>query len=429
MQITILALGSRGDVQPFVALGVALEQRGYRVRVAAATDYQALIEDAGLAFAPVVGRIRDVMDFDLVYQALDVANQALPLGFARRFMEHITPLVQRIVTDCLAASHGADALVVSSLGVYPGASIAERLGVPLIPAHMHPFSATRLYPDVSFTALPAWLPSGTSALYNVLTHALSAHGLWQLLRQALNRARQDILRLPPLSPWALWQRVCVAPPLTLYGYSARVAPRPADWNERQQITGYWFLERVAAWQPPAALAAFLAAGPPPVYVGFGSLLAGRDPDAVTASIVAALDRSGQRGILFRGWGDLGNIDLPAHMYATEAVPHDWLFPRVAAVVTHGGAGTTAAALLAGVPPVVVPFFGDQRFWAMQIARLGVGPTPLPRAALTSARLAQAITAATNDPAMAERARLLGQAIAAENGAQHTAQLLARVLGS
>lgn len=421
-RVSILALGSRGDVQPFAALGAALQVRGIVVRLAAAADYRALAEDARLEFVPIAGFIRELMDFELVYQALDASVHALPLGFARRFLQHVGPLVQQIMADCWAAAQGCDALVVSSLGRFPGASIAERLGVPMIPAHMHPFSATRAWPDVSFPTLP--LPGALAGAYNRLTHRLAAQGMWQLLRGALNQARRTVLGLPALGPLALARRVAAEnPPLVLNAYSARLAPPPPDWDARQRVTGYWVAPLPPQWQPAPALAAFLAAGPSPLYIGFGSLLLGRNPAAITRLLVDAL--GGQRAVLFRGWGDVDTTALPATVFATDAVPHEWLFPRMAAVVTHGCAGTVAAALRAGVPPIVVPFFGDQRFWGTCVQRLGLGPAPIPRAALTADALAGAVVAALHDAPMRERAVALGAQLRHEQGAAVAAELIVR----
>ena len=163
----------------------------------------------------------------------------------------------------------------------------------------------------------------------------------------------------------------------LYGYSPAVIPPPADWGADIHVTGYWFLDPAEDWTPDAALTDFLAAGPPPVYVGFGSM-SSRNPEATANLILDALARTGQRGIIHAGWGGLQRTDLPASVMMVDGVPFAWLFPRVAAVVHHGGAGTTSAGLRAGVPSVVVPFFGDQPFWAQRVADLGVGPAPIPR---------------------------------------------------
>jgi len=181
------------------------------------------------------------------------------------------------------------------------------------------------------------------------------------------------------------------------------------------LTGYWFLPQPPAWQPPAVLQAFLAAGPPPVVITFGSILGGRNPDQMTGLLAAALTQSGHRGLIYRGWGDLGNSPLPPTVLAIDAIPHDWLFTRCAAVVHHGGAGTTAAALRAGVPSVVVPVFGDQQLWAERICALGAGPSPLPRRQLTAARLATAIDQAVTQPALRSQAQRLQQALQTEDG--------------
>jgi sterol 3beta-glucosyltransferase len=200
----------------------------------------------------------------------------------------------------------------------------------------------------------------------------------------------------------------------LYGFSPHVVPRPADWPPNHHVTGYWFLDPDDGWQPPADLAAFLAAGPPPVYIGFGSM-ANRDPAEAAQIMLDALAQSGQRGVIASGWGGLTPSDLPDRVHMLSSIPHSWLFPRMAAVVHHGGAGTTAAGLRAGVPSIIVPFFGDQPFWGRRVAELGVGPVPIPRRKLTASALADAITRAVTDPAMRARAAALGEQIRAEDG--------------
>jgi UDP:flavonoid glycosyltransferase YjiC (YdhE family) len=420
MNITILALGSRGDVQPFVALGRALVARGHRVLVAATADYGPLVQDHGLPFAPVVGRFSDLMDVELIYQALDAAKNPLPLGFARRFVEHVSRLIPGIVADCATACAGADAVLVSSLGLYPGALIAEARGLPLVLASFHPSSSTRAHPDISFPPLPPWLP--LRGRYNLFTHSLAHHGLWQLLRGPLNHVRLK-LGLPKRSAWELWQQIRSLRPPIMYGYSPLLLPPPPDWDDRTVVTGSWFLDAPPGWHPPDDLVRFLESGPPPVYLSFGSILAGRDPNRVTRLLLAALDRCGQRGLISSAWGDLGGIPLPPHVLRVGSLPHSWLFPRVAAVVTHGGAGTVAAALRAGLPPVVVPFFGDQRLWAQRCHALGVAPPPAPRHMLSVPRLANALGAALENRVLRGRATALGALLVAEQGAEVAATAL------
>lgn len=208
-------------------------------------------------------------------------------------------------------------------------------------------------------------------------------------------------------------------------YSPSIIPKPADWPDQMQITGYQFLAEKSTWQPSAELEEFINSGPPPVYIGFGSM-AGQDPEALAAMSIAALRKAGQRGILLSGWGGLRAHQQPGEIFILDSAPHDFLFPRMAAVVHHGGAGTTASGLRAGVPTVILPFIMDQFFWGSRISALGLGPEPIPQKKLTTDRLSQAIHQAVTDKDMIDRARSCGESIQAEDGttaAVDTIQLL------
>ena len=420
MQFVLLALGSRGDVQPFVALARALEARGHRAVVAATEDYRDLVESYQVAFAPVGYELRSVIFSDRVNHILATAHN--PARFARHFVGEVGPFVDRMMADLLQATRDADVLVASTIGAYFGLSLAERLHIPLVQVHMHPLTATGTNPHIHFPSSPHWLPR--RELYNRFTYVLGTHGLWQMLRRPLNRARVKVLDLPPLSPVALIRRVRPDTTLTLYAYSACVAP-PPDSRTDLHVTGYWFLERLPDFQPDPVLVDFLRSGPPPVYIGFGSVPVGQDPDRFTALCVDALQQAGQRGLLYGGWGDWGRISLPDSVLPIGLAPHDWLFPRVAAAVHHGGAGTTAAALRAGIPCTVVPFFGDQLFWGQRVHALGVGPEPIHRSRLSSEALAKAIRQMGDDPSMRERARSIGASIEREDGIENAIDCIER----
>ncbi len=425
MRITILALGSRGDVQPFVALALALRTRGHAVRIAAPQDYATLIEDYGLPIHVLGGLIREQMDMPHVAAMLDGAGN--PLRFAVDTLPQVMPLVGRLVDDAWHASLDADALIVSTLGAYPGLSVAEKRGAPLIVAHFHPLGQTSAAQHVNFPALPTWVP--LHAPYNRLSHFLGAQGLWQLLRPALNRARRHVLALPSLSPAALLRRVRRLDQAAIYGYSRHLAPLPSNTPPGLAVTGFWFLPHAPHWQPDAHLLRFLDAGPPPVYVGFGSNLTGRTPDQLTRLYVEALQRTNCRGLFFGGWGDFANIDLPATMLRVDSIPHDWLFGRVAAVIHHGGAGSTSAAVAAGVPSVAMPFLGDQFFWAHQLHHLGCGPPALVRRSLTADCLAATIADLTTNPIYRANAQSLGARLTAECGAATAAEWIEQNLAA
>lgn len=431
MHIVILALGSRGDVQPFVALALGLQAVGHRVTIAAAVDYTELVTAYGVGFVGVAGYVRELMDFALVNELLDGAGN--PLHFARKFLGELTPLLAQIVADCWQIAQQADLLIVSTLGLFVGLHLVEKRQIDrrpcvLVAVHFHPLFPTPTAAHVNFPTAPTWLLGrGT---YHRLTHHLGWHGMWQLLRRPLNRVRRTVLDLPPLAAHQLYRRAGQPVP-TLFAYSAAVAPLlGAELPRLSRVTSYWFLPPAAAWQPPAELCDFLAAGAAPVLISFGSILGGRDPNRMTTLLVEALQKSGQRGLIYRGWGDLGNIPLPATIMAIDAVPHAWLLPHLAAIVHHGGAGTTAAALRAGTPSVIVPVFGDQLFWAQRLQALGVAPPALPRRHLTSQRLATAIQQTLTDPTMQARRQPLATHLQTENGvAQAVAWLEEQLIAS
>lgn len=417
----LLALGSRGDVEPFVALARELARRGHETVIAAAEDYGPLVREAGIPFAPLVGRIAELMDFAAVNASLDGG----PLGslqLARQLRQGAAPLLSCLLRDAIAAARNCDVLVASTLGQYVAPTVSDVLnGVPTAFAHFHPVAPSRFYADMFIPPSPFRGKAGEG--YNRATHALGTRALWYLLLSALNRARRE-LDLPALSlaaAGAVLRRQQAG--LHLHAYSPLWVPPFPDWNPlRHFVTGYW-RENNENQPLPAELAAFLDRGEPPVYIGFGSILAGRDPDRMTRLFIDALNAVQMRGVLFAGWGDVGNIGLPSSIFLTRGAPHDALFPRCAVVVHHGGAGTTAAALYAGVPAVCVPVFGDQFFWAERLHASGASPALIPRRALTANRLAQAIRDALDNPEYRRQTQRLQAALQTENGAARAADVL------
>jgi UDP:flavonoid glycosyltransferase YjiC (YdhE family) len=211
---------------------------------------------------------------------------------------------------------------------------------------------------------------------------------------------------------------------TLMGYSSLVLAKPPDWEDRHHVTGYWFLDAPTNWQPPVELVNFLESGPPPVYIGFGSM-SDKDPEKRTRLALRALELSGQRGVLSTGWGGVARLETSAKAITVDDVPHSWLFPRMAAVVHHGGAGTTAAGLRAGVPSLLAPFMMDQFFWATQVVKLGIGPRMPDAKKLTAEKLAQAIHTAVSDTTLCARAAAFGEKIRAENGIARAVDVIER----
>ena len=408
MRITVLAYGSRGDVQPYVALGAALQRAGHRVRLAAPGLFRALVEERGIEFCPLPGD-----PADLVRRAADSAGSSL-VRFPIIVLQHTLPLAVPVLAAVRQACRGADAVIHSLLLTVAGHQMAVAEGIPDFSALIFlAFTPTSAFPAQLFRRpLGGWL--------NRLTHAGFVQLFWQANRLAYGYLRRKDRDLAPLAGWPF---AGPRPRPILYGLSPRVVPRPADWGEDVHLTGYWTLDE-AGYEPPARLRAFLEAGPPPVLVSFGSLITGR-AGRLTEVTLGALQRTGQRGLLVRGWGAIQERDLPDSVLAVDSVPFEWLFPRMAALVHHGGVGTTAAGLRAGVPAVVVPFIADQPCWGWQVQRLGVGPGPIPPKKLTVDRLAAAIDTAVTDAAMRERAARLGEDLRREEGARRAVEILER----
>jgi sterol 3beta-glucosyltransferase len=405
MQIAIIAGGSRGDVQPYIALGKGLQEAGHTVRILSSDDAHALVADYGLNFFSTGGNAQTVAQ---EMQGLVAQGKTFEI-FAQMRRASEKQAVQAAEKG-LAACQGSDLILGGLSGLSSGRALAEKLGIPLLLAYLVPFTPTSAFPSpltpLPQTPLTKWL--------NKPSYRLAQQVMWQSLRTADNKARAEVLHLPPASFWGPFSSLKRQKQPVLYGYSSQVLPHPKDWNDRQQVTGYWFLEPPQGWEPPADLLHFLESGPPPVYIGFGSMINSK-PEETAEMALQALARTGQRGILYEGWGGLKKEQLPDHVFMTRSVPHSWLFPRMAAVVHHGGVGTTAAGLAAGVPSVITPFFGDQPFWGQRVYKLGVGPKPIRHRRLTVDTLTEGIGRAVSDEEMRKKAASLGARIRAENG--------------
>ncbi|HLY24859.1 MAG TPA: glycosyltransferase [Aggregatilineales bacterium] len=418
MHITLVAVGSRGDVQPFIALGVALRDAGYTVRLATHLVFEAEIRAEKLEFSNLEGDPQKLLQDEEFRTWMESARN--PIKFATGFKNFMGPAISRSMRDTLTASQDTDAIIVTGPAFYFGLTIAEKLKIPLIQAYLQPIHPTGEFPSAMF---PLGLPN--LSVFNYPVHVVGGQLFWQLMRPSVNQARRELFGMPPLTlfgplPVVMRQKLPV-----LYGYSPEVLPKPRNWPEFLHVTGYWFLDQ-PAWTPPADLVAFLESGPPPVYIGFGSM-ADRDPQRMAEISLAALKKAGQRGLLLTGWGGLAQSDLPDEVFKVDSAPHDWLLPRMAAVVHHAGAGTTAAGLRAGKSTITIPFFGDQIFWARRVARIGAGPEPLIRKTLTADRLAEAIQQTLANEGICRQAAAIGQKIRAERGSQNAVKIISDYL--
>ncbi len=398
MKIYILTIGTRGDVQPYVALGLGLKLVSHEVTIGTSAEFESLVTGHGLRHAPLRG------DFLKAAQEAENAstgkNRANPFQLIRRYSE----MARDTLADEWESAQNAEVIIYNP-AAFGGYAIAEKLAVPAFAAFPAPlYTPTKEFPSPFF-------PFTNLGPLNKISHQLFAKLGPAIFRRPINEWRRDVLGLPP----AKGENLLHGKPVPkLYAYSEAVVSRPADWDESSVVTGYWFLNAPSDWQPEPALVKFLQQGPPPVYVGFGSMFMTIGAKK-TQIVIDALKLAGQRAVLATGWGGLTAANSSDDIFVVDAVPHDWLFPQMAAVIHHGGAGTTGAALRAGKPTVICPFVGDQPFWGRRVAALGVGPSPLPQRKLTAELLANAVKSAVLDQGMHQRAAALGEIIRGEDG--------------
>jgi UDP:flavonoid glycosyltransferase YjiC (YdhE family) len=413
MKITFLALGSRGDVMPCLYLAKALALDGYEIRFGTFLNFAPLIYEGGFDFHPIRGDIQRILNAPAGLSF--IGSERNPLRMIRSLRKMFGDLAETMAEDIFSPTLFDTDLLINQLpgGLY-GYSMAEKLGIPHLLAAVMPLTPTAHRPQFVYPSSPAFIPG-----YNTFTHWSAYQLAWQIFRRIINRWRVGVLGLQPAPLLGFIKQSKSVP--TLNGFSALVVPRPPDWGEQIHITGYWFPSE-GDWQPPKDLLDFIDAGPPPIFIGFGSMPM-NDPKKTTQVVLGALDRVGSRAILHTGWGGLGQQDLPPTIYSIDYAPYEWLFPRMGAIVHHGGSGTTAFALRAGVPSIIVPFVFDQFYWGKRIFDLGVGPTPVPHKKLSTDNLAAALDVALNDTQMRARATELGGKIQLEEGVRTAVNII------
>lgn len=422
MKIFIATYGSRGDVQPYIALGKGLKKAGHEVTLATSVRFREFVEGHGLAYGYMNDGLLAVVDTDQGREMIE--NTTTPWDILRRTVrmkKKLAALQDTLLEESWEAACGADPdLILFHPKAVGGPHFAEKLRIPavlalplpmLIPSALRPHAG---FPDLKLMGEPGHI-------YNRLTSRLVQ---WLMFMSAGSHVRKwrRAAGLSPVRSTDLLRRGDGVPVPVLNGFSPHVVPPAPDWPERVFTTGYWFLDTEETWTPEPELAEFLASGPPPVYIGFGSMPS-LTPEKMAETAVQALKKNGARGILATGWGGLKARDLPDGIIQVNQAPHDRLFPRMAAVVHHGGAGTTAAGLRAGKPSVIVPFFGDQPFWAERVHTLGAGPAPVPRKLLTPDTLARAVGQALASARITAAARNIGEKLRREDGVGNAVKII------
>jgi sterol 3beta-glucosyltransferase len=417
MKAFVLAFGTRGDVQPSVALGRALSDAGHEVLVAGPACYQSLAAAHGVPFAPVDDRWNRLTDEPHVQEALATNYRGLrakrtAVEVVRRTRQHVAAALDDITA---AVPPRTDVVVHHTL--LPGQHLAEALGVPAVPVALQP----NWVPTDAFPC-PMWAPSWLPGRWNRPSYRPAALAPRMLLGAVGEHWRARLGLAPRRGSGNPFRRPDGGPAFVLQAFSRHVLPQPSDWPAHAPVTGYWTLAAPDRGPSPA-LAEFLDGGPPPIYVGFGSMR-GQDPEAIGDVVRRTVHATGLRAVVATGGGGIAmtGADTDA-VHVVDEAPHGWLLPRTAAVVHHGGAGTTAGALLAGRPQVICPFTGDQPFWSERMQSLGISPAPVPQRRLTAGRLIEAVEATRSDTSMTRRATEIGELVRSEGGAHRAVELL------
>ncbi|KZT51272.1 glycosyltransferase family 1 protein [Calocera cornea HHB12733] len=402
-----LSIGSRGDVQPYIALAKGLIKEGHSVTIVTHEEYKEWIENWGVQHRTAGGDAAALMK-------LSVEHRMFSPQFFKETLTKFREWLDELLIQSWEGCKDADVLI-ESPSAMGGIHIAEALEIPYFRAFTMPWTRTKQYPHAFLNP-----PLEISGPMNYYTYVLFDNIFWKATSRQINRWRKTYLDLNATDVRGLAQTKVPF----LYNFSPSVVPKPLDWDESVIITGYWFLDDADPdWEPTEDLSSFLKSakedGKPLVYIGFGSIVV-PDPAAMTSSIVKAVQKADVRAILSEGWAARliesksteAAVPLPPEIYKVDKIPHDWLFPRIDVAVHHGGAGTTGASLRSGIPTLIKPWFGDQFFWASRVQKLGAG---LRINSLKSDALAEALVKATTDRVMKEKASQVGEKIRAEHG--------------
>lgn len=415
-RFTLLTIGSRGDVQPYIALGLGLKAEGHIVRIVTHKEFEEWILSHGLEFKEIAGNPTELM-------SLMVSHGSMNVGLIKEASNKFRGWITELLSTSWEACQDTDILI-ESPSAMAGIHIAEALNIPYFRAFTMPWTRTRAYPHAFI--VPDQKKGGS---YNYLTHVLFENVFWKGISGQVNKWRKETLNLPKTNLDMLQQSKVPF----LYNISPTVFPPPVDFNDWIKVTGYWFLDEAVSYKPSQELLDFInqahVDGKKLVYIGFGSIVVS-NPKELTQAVVDAVLDADVRCILNKGWSErMGGssqieIELPKEVFNSGSIPHDWLFPQIDAAVHHGGSGTTGATLRAGLPTIIKPFFADQFFYANRVEDIGVG---ISLKKLNVKSLSKALREATTNNRIITKARVVGEKIRKENGVANAIDTIYRDL--
>ncbi len=420
MRILLLTEGSRGDIEPFVALSLGLLSAGFEVSICAGANFEAMITRAGVDFRALS------VDYQQIMQSAEIGNlhgKNILSTFVRSWRnikERFIPIIRQTLLESWQLAYDADVIIYHPKSL-AGYHIAEKKGIPAFICLIAPFLAsTKAFP------MPLVPFKSCGSVLNKLSYKVSK-ALLLSYHDVINKWRKDELGLREKSFFDSYLQIGGRPIPIIHAVSPSVIPRPEDWPDSVIMAGYFFTDCEAGWTPPDELASFISGGSPPVYIGFGSMGYG-DPQYLTRTVVQAVRQTGMRAILATGWGALGVPESADDIFCIDQAPHSWLFPQMSAVVHHGGAGSVAAGLRAGKPNIVCPFFADQPFWGRVVSGHNAGPEAIPIKNFNTETFSKSLKKALYDKSIISSAADIGKRIRSERGVENAVKFICDKIG-
>lgn len=416
MNISIVTIGSRGDVQPYIALALGLNKNGHKVKIITNENFKEFIESYNVDFYPVEGDIREILNSEIGKKTLE---SGYSFNFLKHFFSILSEYFETLLDAVIQATNDTELIIFSPLA-FISHSVAEYRNIKSISACLQPMNKTKDFPSFIFSEKLGFIPG-----YNEISHTILDLASWSLVQKSVNKIL--FKKFKQTIKFSDKKRFLEKTNFNyLYGFSKYIIPKPIDWSENHHITGYWFLESQENWSPSKELLDFLNTDKKIIYAGFGSMV-NRNPEESSIIILDAIKGSDIKLIVTTGWGGLKIDNITENIYVTDQIPHDWLFPKINAAIHHCGAGTTSAVLKAGIPSISVPFFSDQPFWANRIYNLGLSTKPINRKDLNSSNLRSAIKESLDNSNMINRCKIMGDKVSSENGVMNAVRIIENII--
>ena len=412
----MLTVGTQGAVGPLVAFGEGLRDAGHDIVIGTHDNFKEFITRRGLGFASIAGDATNMLKEETIDRGFSAGTNPVSYLLALRQEAKDLHLAALNVFDkSLEVCRGADAVMFHD-HMFAADAIANHYKIHSIQAYNTPVTQTG-----EISSYVGFRPGSTSRIYNHASYYMRDLATWLPYKSVLNGWRKSRLGMPPLPITGAYREMYSRKVPLLYSVSPVLYPKPADWGDWVHMTGYWQGEFNHHFDAPQGLVDFLSTDPKPICIGFGSMRVSHS-EGMTRMLLQALKKNGQRAVILTGWGGMRSAQWPDYVYALPEAPHDWLYPRVSAVVHHGGVGTLMSSLRAGIPTLSIYFGGDGILWAWRGHQLGVGPQPIHFKKVTTERLTEAIHALVNQSSFQDRAKQVSIEIKAENGVANAVQI-------